>query len=105
VCSSDLKLIEYHIINSSQPGQIVYDGFSGSGSTLMACEVSGRHARCVELEPKFVDVTIRRWQELTGLEAERSDGVKWNDLEATVSQAGQDQADANLAELFNLPEA
>jgi len=100
-----VKLIEYHIINSSQPGQLVYDGFSGSGSTLMACEISGRHARCVELEPKFVDVTIRRWQELTGLEAIRSDGVKWNELEAQVAQSGQDQANANLAELFNLPEA
>lgn len=100
-----VKLIEYHVINSTQPGQVVYDGFSGSGSTLMACEVSGRHARCVELEPKFVDVTIRRWQELTGLEAERSDGVKWNDLEGQTASAIQEQANANLAELFNMPEA
>jgi len=99
-----VKLIEYHIINSTQPGQVVYDGFSGSGSTLIACEASGRHARCVELEPKFVDVTIRRWQELTGLAAVRSDGVKWNDL---ANQAGldiQQLANANLAELLNLPE-
>lgn len=99
-----VKLIEYQIINSTQPGQVVYDGFSGSGSTLIACEASGRHARCVELEPKFVDVTIRRWQELTGLAAVRSDGVKWNDL---ANQAGldiQNLANANLAELLNLPE-
>jgi len=99
-----VKLIEYHIINSTQPGQTVYDGFSGSGSTLIACEASGRHARCVELEPKFVDVTIRRWQELTGLAAVRSDGVKWNDL---ANQSGLDiqiLANANLAELLNLPE-
>ena len=99
-----VKLIEYHIINSTQPGQVVYDGFSGSGSTLIACEASGRHARCVELEPKFVDVTIRRWQELTGLAAVRSDGVKWNDL---ANQSGldiQSLANANLAELLNLPE-
>ena len=83
---------------------MVYDGFSGSGSTLIACEASGRHARCVELEPKFVDVTIRRWQELTGLAAVRSDGVKWNDL---ANQSGldiQSLANANLAELLNLPE-
>ena len=99
-----VKLIEYHIINSTQPEQVVYDGFSGSGSTLMACEVSGRHARCVELEPKFVDVTIRRWQELTGLEAVRSDGVKWNDLEGQTASVVQEQANANLAELFNLPQ-
>ena len=99
-----VKLIEYHIINSTQPGQVVYDGFSGSGSTLIACEASGRHARCVELEPKFVDVTIRRWQELTGLAAVRSDGVKWNDLANQPGLDIQSLANANLAELLNLPE-
>jgi len=101
-----VKLIEYHIINSTQPGQTVYDGFSGSGSTLMACEVSGRQARCVELEPKFVDVTIRRWQEHTGqLAVRESDGAVWSELTAQSAVSIQEQANANLAQLFNLPEA
>jgi site-specific DNA-methyltransferase (adenine-specific) len=100
-----VKLIEYQIINSTRPGQIVYDGFSGSGSTLMACEHSGRHARCVELEPKFVDTTIRRWQEHTGLQAVRAkDGVKWDDLVNNSEMTLEQEINNNLAELFNLPQ-
>jgi DNA modification methylase len=99
-----LKLIEYHMINSSQVNDIVYDGFSGSGSTLMAAEISGRCARCVELEPKFVDVTIRRWQELTGLQAVRaSDGVLWDDLVMPVNKSQDQTVHNNMTELFDLP--
>lgn len=97
-----VKLIEYHIYNSSKPSEKVYDGFSGSGSTLMACEITNRHARCIELEPKFVDTIIRRWQEHTGLTAIReSDGKAWTDPthEITLEQEIHD----NLVELFQLP--
>lgn len=96
------RLIAYHIINSSQPDEIVYDGFAGSGSTLMACEMQRRRARCVELEPKFVDVIIRRWQEHTGLQAVRHDGVLWDDLVRTPTDIVVEQ---NLTELFDLPES
>lgn len=76
-----VKLIMYHIINSSQPGEIVFDGFNGSGSTLIACERTGRTYRGIEIEPKFVDATIRRWQEETGLKAVRmGDNVEWDNL-------------------------
>jgi len=99
------KLIAYNIINSTQPGDIVYDGFSGSGSTLMACEMQHREARCVELEPKFVDVTIRRWQEHTGLQAKRHDGVLWDDLVQQDQPVDlEQQMHDNMVELFNLPE-
>ena len=55
--------------------------FGGSGSTLIACEQLGRKARLMELDPKYVDVIVKRWQKLTGLEAYRlSDNVKFNDL-------------------------
>jgi hypothetical protein len=92
------------MINSSEPGDLVYDGFSGSGSTLMAAEISGRCARCVELESKFVDVTIRRWQELTGLQAVReSDGVLWDDLVAPEPFDRDQAMHDNMTELFNLP--
>ena len=70
----------------------------------MAAEISGRCARCVELEPKFVDVTIRRWQELTGLQAVRaSDGVLWDDLVMPVNKSQDQTVHNNMTELFDLP--
>jgi DNA modification methylase len=48
---------------------VVLDPFGGSGSTLIACEKTDRQARLIELEPKYVDVTIRRWQEFVGKKA------------------------------------
>jgi DNA modification methylase len=64
-----VELMERAIINSSRPGDIVLDPFSGSGSTLIACERTGRICRTIELDPTFVDVTIKRWQVYTGKEA------------------------------------
>ena len=65
-----LKLIGYQVKNSSRKGDIVLDLFGGSGSTLMACEQLGRICYTMELDPKFVDVIIKRWQTLTGKKAE-----------------------------------
>lgn len=61
-----VALVERFLANSSRPGQIVADAFGGSGSTLMACELRHRQARIMELDPRFVDVIVRRWQEYTG---------------------------------------
>jgi DNA modification methylase len=47
----------------------VLDQFGGSGSTLVACEKTGRHARLVELDPKYCDVIVQRWREWTGEQA------------------------------------
>jgi DNA modification methylase len=55
--------------NSTQAGSVVLDLFGGSGSTLIACEKMGRRARLMELDEKFCDVIIRRWQEFTGRQA------------------------------------
>jgi DNA modification methylase len=55
--------------NSTQTGSVVLDLFGGSGSTLIACEKMGRRARLMELDEKFCDVIIRRWQEFTGRQA------------------------------------
>jgi DNA modification methylase len=64
-----VELIERAINNSSQPGDIVFDPFAGSGSTLIACQRTRRRARLIELDPKYVDVIVRRWQEFTGKSA------------------------------------
>lgn len=61
-----VRLIEKALRNSSRKGDVVLDVFGGSGSTLIACERRGRAARLVELDPRYVDVIVRRWQEFTG---------------------------------------
>ena len=65
-----VDLIERAIQNSSLAGQIVLDGFGGSGSTLIACEQTKRVARLIELDPKYCDVIVKRWENLTGQKAE-----------------------------------
>jgi site-specific DNA-methyltransferase (adenine-specific) len=62
-------LVQQLIENSSKSGWLVLDTFAGSGSTLIACVNSNRRCKLMELDPKFVDVIIRRWQEYTGEKA------------------------------------
>ena len=64
-----VELVERAVRNSSKDRDTVLDPFGGSGTTLIACEKAGRQARLIELEPKYCDVIIRRWQEFTGKEA------------------------------------
>jgi DNA modification methylase len=64
-----VALIEQAIQNSSRQGDVVLDPFGGSGSTLIACQKTGREARLVEIDPLYVDCMVRRWQEFTGREA------------------------------------
>lgn len=64
-----VELPERAINNSSKTGDIVLDLFGGSGSTLIACEKTNRKAYLMELDPKYCDVIINRWQTLTGKEA------------------------------------
>jgi DNA modification methylase len=83
-----VELVERAIRNSSRPGNVVLDPFGGSGTTLIAAEKSGRLARLVELDPKYVDVIVRRWQEWTGKQATReSDGALFDDQAASDSSA------------------
>lgn len=65
-----VALISPMLKNSSQPGDIVLDLFGGSGSTLIAAEQDGRRARLMELDPRYCDVIIRRWEAFTGNTAE-----------------------------------
>lgn len=80
-----VELVERAIRNSSRPSDVVLDPFGGSGTTLIAAEKSGRQARLIELDPKYVDVIVRRWQEYAGAQAVReSDGVRFDELVDTV---------------------
>ena len=64
-----VELVERAIKNSSKSRDTILDPFGGSGTTLIACEKTGRQARMIELEPKYYDVIVRRWAEFTGEEA------------------------------------
>ena len=57
------------IENNSSPGQAVYEPFSGSGTTIIAGEMTGRSIHAIELSPAYVDVAVKRWQDFTGLQA------------------------------------
>ena len=61
-----VELIERALRNSSKAGDIVADFFGGSGSTLIGCERRERNARLMEIDPRYIDVIVRRWQEYTG---------------------------------------
>jgi DNA modification methylase len=76
-----VELVDRALRNSSKSRDTVLDPFGGSGSTLIACERSGRQARLIEMEPKYCDVIIRRWQEYSGKRAVlESDGRAFKDL-------------------------
>lgn len=64
-----VKLFDYLIQNNTKGGDIVLDLFGGSGTTIVACEQNGRCARVMELDPRYVDVIIDRWEKLTGEKA------------------------------------
>lgn len=76
-----VALIEQMIANSSRSGDLVYEPFSGSGSTMIACERLGRDCCAMELEPDKVQQSIIRWQDYTGLLAVRAfDGIVFDEL-------------------------
>ena len=67
-----VELVERAVRNSSKTRDLVLDPFGGSGTTLIACEKTGRRARLIELDPKYVDVIVRRWEEYTGQKAQKA---------------------------------
>ncbi|MCU4654491.1 site-specific DNA-methyltransferase [Roseibacterium sp. SDUM158016] len=69
------------MLNNSSPGQAVYEPFSGSGSTIIAAETTGRAAYAMELDPAYVDVAVQRWQAFTGKQAVLDgDGRTYNEI-------------------------
>lgn len=67
-----VEMIEYQIRNNTHKGDLVLDIFGGSGTTLIACEKSGRRCYTMELDPRYCDVIIARWEMLTGLKATKA---------------------------------
>lgn len=81
-----VALVADALRDCSRRGEIVLDGFGGSGSTLIAAEKTGRRARLVEYDPLYCDTIIRRWQAFSGKKARL----------ATTSQLFDDVADQRL---------
>ena len=85
-----VELVERALRNSSRPGSVVLDPFGGSGTTLIAADKSGRIARLIELDPKYADVIVRRWQDWSGKQAIRvADGLPFDDQAASSSLMAQ----------------
>ena len=77
-----VEMLVYLIQNSSKRGDVVLDTFGGSGSTLIACEQSGRVCRTMELDPKYCDVIRRRWAEF-----KFGEGCDWKALTRPEGEA------------------
>ncbi|MEM9438197.1 MAG: DNA methyltransferase [Pseudomonadota bacterium] len=87
-------LVADALMDVSHRGDIVLDVFGGSGATLLAAEKTDRRARLIELDPQYVDVTIRRWQEMTGQRAVHAGtGETWDQRVAAVTAKEKESAD------------
>lgn len=76
-----VALFEYQMLNNTKGGDIVLDSFGGSGTTLIAAEKNGRIARLMELDPKYCDVIVKRWEDFTGKKATlESDGQEFDEV-------------------------
>ena len=83
-----VALVADAIKDCTRRGDVVLDTFCGSGTTIMAAERVGRHARALEIEPRFVDVAIRRWQAFTRRDARHAEsGLSFDEIAAERSPA------------------
>ena len=83
-----VALFEYQLLNNTKGGDLCLDLFGGSGTTLIACEKNGRYARIMELDPKYCDVIVRRWQAFTGKQAVlESTGAPFPEAPPVVEEA------------------
>lgn len=84
------------IENNSSPGQAVYEPFSGSGTTIIAAEMTGRACHAIELSPAYVDVAVKRWQAFTGQVATlEGDGRSFTEVEHERNQTRQTELPAD----------
>lgn len=102
-----VALFEYQMLNNTKGGDIILDSFGGSGTTLLAAEKNGRHSHLMELDPKYCDVIVKRWQDFTGQKATlESSGQTFDDVatsrydwEKDASGSYTDAISAKRAEL------
>jgi DNA modification methylase len=81
-----VAIFEYQLLNNTKGGDIVLDSFAGSGTTVIAAEKNGRVAHLMELDPRYCDVIIKRWQDFTGKAATlEGDGRTFNEIAGVVS--------------------
>ena len=74
-----VALIEYQLLNNTKGGDVLLDSFGGSGTALIAAEKNGRIARLMEIDPRYCDVIVRRWQDFTGQQAQlESTSQSWS---------------------------
>lgn len=79
-----VELIDMAMVDQPDKKNI-YDGFGGSGSTLISCEKNHRNAYLMELDPKYCDVIIKRWQDYTGKEAVHENGHTFNSISKNIN--------------------
>lgn len=96
------------IENNSSPGQAVYEPFSGSGTTIVAAEMTGRSCHAIEISPAYIDVAVKRWQAFTGIEATlESDGRTFSELAANrvavPREAGADDSPLSASDSYPTP--
>ncbi|THD82085.1 MAG: DNA methylase [Phenylobacterium sp.] len=83
-----VALLEDALLDVTHPGDVVLEPFAGSGSTLIACETTGRRCRAIELDPRYVDLVVRRWEALTGHIAMHVEtGAGFEEMAATRQKA------------------
>ena len=89
-----VALISDALRDCSRRGSIILDAFAGAGTTIMAAEQIGRRAFCVEIDPLYADVAIRRWQKFTGRDASlESTGQTFEELAASRLQRSEPLSD------------
>jgi len=82
-----VEVMRRPILNHTSKGEVVYDCFLGSGSTLIAAELTERLCYGLEIDPSYVDVIIRRWMKITGRQALLSDGRTFEEVQAERTAA------------------
>ncbi len=93
-CPKPVALYEALADALTKPGQKIYEPFSGSGTTIIACEKSGRECRAIELTPAYVDVAVKRWQEFTGQQAVlEGDGRTFAEVDSERTKADPDASE------------
>jgi DNA modification methylase len=82
-----VEIVQRALVNSSKAGDLVLDLFMGSGTTMIACEQTGRRSYGMELDPVYVDVCVQRWDEFTGRKAQRITCKKKTPMGVGVEEA------------------